>query len=49
MPRLRRSTPGSGGYTRRRSGTGFTYRGANGRRITNAKTLERIRLSLIHI
>ncbi|MGM7671218.1 DNA topoisomerase IB [Microbacterium sp. A93] len=43
MSRLRRSTPGSGGYTRLRAGSGFAYRGANGRRITNAKTLERIR------
>lgn len=43
MPRLTASVPGSGGYTRRRSGTGFSYRGANGRRITSPKTLERIR------
>lgn len=43
MARLRRSTPGTGGYTRHRAGTGFSYRGANGRRITNATTLERLR------
>ncbi|WP_313815240.1 DNA topoisomerase IB [Citricoccus sp.] len=43
MARLRRSTPGTGGYTRRRAGTGFSYRGANGHRITNAATLERLR------
>ena len=47
MPRLTASVPGSGGYTRRRAGTGFTYRGANGRRITNTKTLERIRSLVI--
>jgi DNA topoisomerase I len=43
VPRLTTSTPGTGGYTRHRAGTGFSYRGANGHRITNAKTLERIR------
>ena len=36
-------TPGEGGYTRRRAGKGFTYQGANGRRITDEKILERIR------
>ncbi|MEW1981343.1 DNA topoisomerase IB [Citricoccus sp. NPDC079358] len=43
MARLRKSTPGTGGYSRRRSGTGFSYRGANGHRISNAATLERLR------
>ncbi|NUL46810.1 DNA topoisomerase IB [Cellulosimicrobium funkei] len=43
MPRLVRSSPGTGGYTRRRAGTGFTYRGANGHRITDPATLERFR------
>ncbi|MFC7403371.1 DNA topoisomerase IB [Citricoccus sp. GCM10030269] len=43
MPRLTRATPGNGGYTRRRAGRGFTYWGANGRRITNPTALERIR------
>lgn len=43
MPRLRRSTPGEGGYSRHRAGRGFTYRGANGRRITHPATLERLR------
>jgi DNA topoisomerase I len=43
MPRLATVTPGTGGYTRRRAGRGFTYWGANGQRITNEDTLERIR------
>ncbi|MDI3330815.1 MAG: DNA topoisomerase IB [Micrococcus sp.] len=43
MARLRTVSPGTGGYTRRRTGKGFTYWGANGRRITNEDTLERIR------
>ncbi|QCU77238.1 DNA topoisomerase IB [Citricoccus sp. SGAir0253] len=43
MPRLTTVTPGTGGYTRRRAGRGFTYWGANGRRITHEDTLERIR------
>lgn len=40
-------TPGEGGYTRRRAGTGFTYKGANGRRITNEAILERIRALVV--
>lgn len=40
-------TPGEGGYTRRRAGKGFTYQGANGRRITDEKILERIRALVI--
>lgn len=36
-------SPGSGGFSRRRAGKGFTYWGANGRRITSEDTLERIR------
>ena len=36
-------TPGEGGYARKGAGRGFTYRGANGRRITDEATLERIR------
>lgn len=35
--------PGDGGFARRRAGRGFTYVGANGRRITAPDTLERIR------
>ncbi|MET1033724.1 MAG: DNA topoisomerase IB [Arthrobacter sp.] len=41
--RLRRVQPGTGGITRRRVGRGFTYLGANGKRIEAAATLERIR------
>ncbi|WP_372698149.1 DNA topoisomerase IB [Arthrobacter sp. JSM 101049] len=41
--RLRRVQPGTGGITRRKAGRGFTYISANGRRITSAITLERIR------
>ncbi len=43
MPRLATVSPGTGGYARRRAGRGFTYWGANGQRITNEDTLERIR------
>jgi DNA topoisomerase-1 len=43
VPRLETISPGTGGYTRRRAGRGFTYWGANGRRITREDTLERIR------
>jgi DNA topoisomerase-1 len=43
VPRLATVSPGTGGYTRRRAGRGFTYWGANGRRITAEDTLERIR------
>ncbi|MGD6979296.1 MULTISPECIES: DNA topoisomerase IB [Citricoccus] len=43
MPRLETVSPGTGGYTRRRAGRGFTYWGANGRRITREDTLGRIR------
>lgn len=43
MPRLATVSPGAGGYTRRRAGRGFTYWGANGRRITHEDTLTRIR------
>jgi DNA topoisomerase I len=43
VPRLATVSPGTGGYTRRRTGRGFTYWSANGQRITNEDTLERIR------
>lgn len=36
-------TPGEGGISRKGAGTGFTYKGANGKRITDEDTLERIR------
>ncbi|HEY4614566.1 MAG TPA: DNA topoisomerase IB [Citricoccus sp.] len=43
MGPLTTASPGSGGFSRRRAGRGFTYWGANGRRITSEDTLERIR------
>ncbi len=43
MPRLRRSSCEERGIRRRRSGSGFTYHDADGNRITDAGTLERIR------
>lgn len=36
-------TPGEAGISRKGAGTGFTYKGANGKRITDEATLERIR------
>ena len=42
-PRLVRVQPGSPGISRRRAGKGFTYKSANGRRVTSESTLERIR------
>jgi DNA topoisomerase IB len=41
--RLRRSDPTRPGLTRRRHGRGFTYLDADGRRITDQETLDRIR------
>jgi DNA topoisomerase I len=43
MPRLRRSDPSLPGYTRRRSGRGFTYLDDCGGRVSDAETLARIR------
>jgi DNA topoisomerase IB len=43
MARLRRITPGSKGYTRRRAGSGFVYLDEAGMRITDADEIERIR------
>ena len=43
MPRLRRSDPSTPGISRRRAGKGFTYRGPDGHRITDAEVLDRIR------
>ncbi|SEA32711.1 DNA topoisomerase-1 [Bowdeniella nasicola] len=40
---VRRVEQGSGGFTRRRAGKGFTYWGANGKRVTNDKQLQRIK------
>ncbi len=45
--RLRRSDLSKPGHTRRRSGKGFTYRDADGRKITDAGTLERIKALVI--
>ena len=45
--RLRRVTPGEVGLTRQRAGRGFTYRDADGRRITDPEVLERIRALVI--
>lgn len=45
--KVHRVDVGSGGFTRRRAGRGFTYWGANGRRVTNAEQLERIRALVI--
>ena len=43
MPRLRRSDLSKPGLTRRRAGKGFTYLDADGRRVTDPATLERVR------
>ena len=43
MPRLRRSSCEEQGITRRRAGKGFTYVDADGRRVTDSETLDRIR------
>lgn len=43
MPRLRRSDPAAPGIVRQRCGAGFTYRDAEGNRIDDAQTRERIR------
>ena len=43
MPRLRRVSVSQPGLTRRRSGTGFTYLDAAGKRITEPAVLERCR------
>ncbi|MEA2546295.1 MAG: topoisomerase, partial [Chloroflexota bacterium] len=40
---LRHSSDAQPGIVRRRSGRGFTYRDADGRRIRDAETLTRIR------
>ncbi|HET9347094.1 MAG TPA: hypothetical protein VFO05_15485 [Candidatus Limnocylindrales bacterium] len=41
--RLRHSTDGKPGISRRRAGTGFSYRDPHGRRIKDRETLDRIR------
>jgi len=41
--RLRRVAPQGPGISRRRSGTGFSYRDANGERVTDPEVLQRIR------
>ena len=43
MARLRRTSPGSKSYTRRRAGSGFVYLDEAGMRITDADEIERIR------
>ena len=43
MARLRRISPGSKGYTRRRAGSGFAYLDEAGLRISDADVIERIR------
>ncbi|MBI9115064.1 DNA topoisomerase IB [Sanguibacter suaedae] len=43
MPRLRRVSVSSPGFTRRRSGKGFTYLDTQGRRITDPEVLARCR------
>ena len=43
MPRLRRSDPHRPGCTRRRAGRGWVYLDADGQRITDRATIERIR------
>jgi len=42
MTRLRRSDPTKPGYSRRRSGTGFTYRTADGDRVTDTTVRQRL-------
>lgn len=43
MPRLRTVSPNSPGLTRRRAGTGWSYRDASGERLRDAAEIERIR------
>ncbi len=43
MPRLRTISPSSPGFTRRRAGSGFVFLDKEGRRITDAAEIERIR------
>jgi DNA topoisomerase I len=45
--RLHRSKPGSGGYARSRHGRGFAYADRNGRKVTDAATLRRIKSLVI--
>jgi DNA topoisomerase IB len=47
VPRLRRSDPNRPGFTRRRAGTGWTYRDVDGSRITDRGAVERIRALVI--
>ena len=42
MPRLRRADGSEPGIRRRRAGRGFTYRGPDGRRVSDAETLDPI-------
>ncbi len=42
MTRLRRSQPNDAGFTRRRRGRGWEYRDADGARISDTETLDRI-------
>ena len=42
MVRLRRVSPDSPGFSRRRSGTGWSYRDTHGERITDRDTIDRI-------
>ena len=47
MPRLRRSDPHRPGYTRRRAGRGWVYLDADGQRISDPATVDRIRALMI--
>jgi DNA topoisomerase I len=47
VPRLRRSDPHRPGYTRRRAGRGWVYLDADGQRITDPATVDRIRALVI--
>ena len=47
MPRLRRSDPSRPGYTRRRAGRGWVYLDADGQRISDPATVDRIRALVI--
>ncbi|MFC3688527.1 DNA topoisomerase IB [Aquipuribacter hungaricus] len=47
MPRLRRSRPSSPGLTRRRAGSGWSYRDEHGDRVTDPAVLERCRSLVI--
>ena len=47
MPRLRRSDPSAKGFTRRKTGRGFTLLDEHGARITDEETLHRIRALVI--